>query len=129
MSNIKEALNLAIELTNDVLEESKHPFPRALITAGEVNQICGYLLAEIKEAAIKDEDGNIIEPDANGWYPISCAPKDGSAIMVYTHDLMAIEEAAYDDEYAAFKTAVGNEVLRSHYAPTHWRPTFNPPVE
>lgn len=85
-------------------------------------------IQRVEDAAVRDKDGNIIKPDANGWYPIGCAPGGHTTVMVYINYAEPIEEAYYDDDNEKWCSLRDGD-FSDNFQPTLWRPTFNPPVK
>lgn len=90
-----------------------------------------------------NHNGKTYYPDDNGWYPIECAPKDGTECLLveppsfYSPDY-SIVIGWYGEDYndtegiSEWLYGTGDDYSIGHYynpiRPTHWQPLPKPPV-
>lgn len=63
------------------------------------------------------------EPQFGEWQPIASAPKDGTAVLLWTTDIIGANGRACVGRWGAYNGAwwdVGMEYTLNH--PTHWMP-------
>ena len=83
-----------------------------------------------------NHNGKEYQPDANGWYPIECAPKDGTVINLFYNNVVyaglwqLATENPMDGEtwpWLVLDSEITHNAL-DRKAPTHWQPLPKPPV-
>lgn len=83
-------------------------------------------------------------PPRAQWLPIATAPRDGSEVLVGVSiatvwivrnasfvraDEWSPSEPGDSDGWWSYKSSVSQEMLEGIYAPTHWMPMPDPPVD
>jgi hypothetical protein len=72
--------------------------------------------------------------DANGWRPISTAPRDGTRVLLWCpatqwRGVAAWDVNPYEGHQMAWTTDETESVLLTYDAPTMWQPLPPPPGE
>jgi len=113
-----------------------------MLDEGELQAIChvahGIYIksnAICRGDVITDKNGNPLQPDAHGWYPIECAPKDGTVVIICSEQNFTHREAffepetiGHDGQQGCWIDAESSLVLDKITPITHFRPCLNPPV-
>lgn len=81
-----------------------------------------------------EHNGKTYYPDANGWYPIECAPMDWTVVILYDPKYIGFlqkEAKPHTGYYQSNIKTARWETTGMHIplTPTHWQPLPKPPVQ